>query len=216
MPPLPAHDLRGNLGTWAVPPGQVPAVARALVAALPPESFDPDFHGQALETTYFDTPHFRLRKARRRGKRYVTLRLRCYRGPGGDAHALSAKTEAGKFRQEISPELAEVLRAQGFTSPALQLGGVLPGDLLARLLALIDQEPLLPVVAVCARRYAVEDDRDRLTLDLDVATDTGKRLPTGVLEFKSTDRDAAPPAPLRALGLRPVKLSKFLWATLWR
>jgi hypothetical protein len=216
MPPLPAHDLRGNLGTWAVAPGRVPAVARAMVAALPPESFDPDFRGQDLETTYFDTPGFALRKARRRDRHYVTLRLRCYRGPAGEAYALSAKTESDKFRQEVSPELAEVLLAQGFTSPALQLGGVLPGDILARLVALTDQEPLLPVVAVCARRYAVEDGRDRLTLDLDVATDTGKRLPTGVLEFKSTDPDAAPPGPLLPLGLRPIKLSKFLWAALWR
>ena len=57
---------------------------------------------------------------------------------------------------------------------------------------------------------------DRLTLDLCVATDTGKRLPCGVLEFKSIDAGAGPPGRLPALGLRPIKLSKFLWATLWR
>jgi hypothetical protein len=69
---------------------------------------------------------------------------------------------------------------------------------------------------VCCRRYAVEDKQDRLTLDVDVATDTGKALPTGVLEFKSTVAAAGPPPALSSLGLRPIKLSKFLWATQWR
>jgi hypothetical protein len=55
-----------------------------------------------------------------------------------------------------------------------------------------------------------------LTLDLHVYTDTGKLLPSGVLEFKSTQPDAEPPQPLAAPGLRPVKRSRFLWATLWR
>jgi hypothetical protein len=30
------------------------------------------------------------------------------------------------------------------------------------------------------------------------------------------DADALPPGQLVTLGLRPIKLSKFLWATLWR
>jgi hypothetical protein len=51
-----------------------------------------------------------------------------------------------------------------------------------------------------------------LTLDLGVATDTGKTLLAGVLEHKTTSQPAALDWP-RALGLRPVKLSKFLWAT---
>jgi hypothetical protein len=37
-----------------------------------------------------------------------------------------------------------------------------------------------------------------------------------MLEFKSTPPDAGPPQPLTALALRPIKLSKFLWATLQR
>src|SRR5262249_38396798 len=69
-------DLRHNRATWAVSDGLLPAVARALVVALPAEPFDPNFRGQRLETTYFDTPGFALRKARHRGKRYLTLRLR--------------------------------------------------------------------------------------------------------------------------------------------
>jgi hypothetical protein len=48
---------------------------------------------------------------------------------------------------------------------------------------------------------------------LDAGTDGGKRLHYGVLEWKSTDDGAEVPAPVAALNLRPLKLSKFLWAT---
>jgi hypothetical protein len=72
------------------------------------------------------------------------------------------------------------------------------------------------VVTACARRYARADDTDRLALDLHVDTDTGKQLPAGVLEFKSTQADAEPLQPVAVLHLRPIKLSKSLWATVWR
>ena len=39
------------------------------------------------------------------------------------------------------------------------------------------------------------------------------KLPYGVLEFKSDDPEAPVPASVGELTLRPVKLSKFLWAT---
>jgi hypothetical protein len=71
----------------------------------------------------------------------------------------------------------------------------------------------LPVVTVYCRRYAVEDDQDRLTLDCCVHTDRGKELGYGVLEFKSTQPDESPPGRLVRPALRPLKLSKFLWAT---
>jgi len=87
-----------------------------------------------------------------------------------------------------------------------------PADLLARLLELAVASPVLPVACVQCHRYAVEDDQDRLTLDTEVRTDTGKTLPHAVLEFKST-RPVKPPDALTALHLRPIKLSKFLWAT---
>lgn len=212
MDPLPASNLRRNLGTWAVPTASLPQVAGALRDALPPETYDPDFDGQRLETTYFDTPDFALRQARRRGDRYLTLRLRCY---GADeAYALSAKTEGEKWRQEVPAALADaILRGQ---APPDVFLGLLPGNLLARLQELIGDTELVPVVRVCCTRFAVEDARDRLTLDVAVTTDTGKCLGTHVLEFKSTDRGAPPPGRLGSLDLRPMKLSKFLWATLWR
>jgi hypothetical protein len=210
MLPLPVLDLRRNVATWAVPAARVAAVAAAMLDALPREEFDPTFQGQQLETYYFDTCDFALRKARRRGDRYLTLRLRCY--PNGGA-ALSAKTESVKFRQDIDPKAAALL-LQG--NVGLDDLGMLPADLAARLFELVQDEPLLPVVTVCATRYAVEDDVNRLTLDVGVHTDTGKSLPAAVLEYKSTDADATPPAGLVALGLRPIKLSKFLWATDWR
>jgi hypothetical protein len=208
MAPLPAANLRRNRASWAVPPGLVPAVVARLAELLPREVFDPEFRGQDLRTTYFDSPAFALRRARHRGKKYLTLRLREY---PGDGFALSAKTEAEKWRQEIAPAVAAALLAGG-----RGLGDLLPGHLLARLQELTRGARLVPVVAVRARRYAVEDDRDRLTLDVDVATDTGKCLDTAVLEFKSTDSTAALPGSLLALNLRPIKASKFLWATLWR
>jgi hypothetical protein len=213
MQPLP--DLRNNLGTWAVEPGRLPALARALLESLPLEVYDPGFVGQDLATTYFDTTDFRLRKARRQGDKYVTVRVRCYRPQGGpDFYALSAKTPDAKFRLPLSDKQAESYLRDGLDAgDALRL---LPADLSARFLDLTDGERVLPVVTVLCRRYAVEDDMDRLTLDTDVRTDTGKHLPAAVLEFKSRQAGAQPPEALAALGLRPIKLSKFLWSTLWR
>src|SRR5579864_1709085 len=99
---LPAADLRHNITTWAAPSARLPAAAAALLAALPAEAFDPDFRGQRLDTTYFDTPRFALRKARVKGKRYLTLRLRRYRADGAaPTFAVSAKTETVKVRREI-------------------------------------------------------------------------------------------------------------------
>jgi hypothetical protein len=216
MQPLPAHDLRSNLGTWAVGPTDAVAVAAALLEALPREGFDPDFRGQELETTYFDTAGFDLRRARRRGDRYLTLRIRCYQAAGQEErYALSVKTESEKFRLELAPGQADDLLRAGL-GPGPAFAGLLPAHLLARLDELAGAGRLLPVVTVRARRYAVEDAQDRLTLDAGVTTDTGKCLPCGVLEFKSTDAGASPPGRLPTLGLRPIKLSKFLWATLWR
>jgi uncharacterized protein YjbK len=204
MPPLPATTLRSNLGTWAVATEQLPGLAAVLLEALPAEAYDPLFVGQRLETTYFDTADFDLRKARVKKDRYLTLRIRCY---GGQTYALSAKTESEKWRLEIEPAHAELLLA-GAAQPSADL----PGHLRARLMEL-GAETLTPVVTVCCCRYAVENERDRFTLDVAVKTDTGKCLPHAVLEFKSTDKDAGPPGRLPALGLRPIKLSKFLWAT---
>src|SRR5437763_1269076 len=110
--PLPSQDLRANRGTWAVPCDRLPQLAHDLLALAGPEPFDPDFRGQQLATTYFDTPAFALRKARRQGRRYLTLRVRRY-APPGDAgkgvFALSAKTEQGKFRTELAPAVARAL-----------------------------------------------------------------------------------------------------------
>src|SRR5258708_5600506 len=109
MSAFPAFDLRSNLATWAVPPGPVPAVARVMTEALPLEEFDAAFQGQDLETTYFDTRDFDLRRARNRGDKYLTLRIRCYQP--SDAYALSAKTEDAKYRIVLDSQTAEFLLA---------------------------------------------------------------------------------------------------------
>jgi hypothetical protein len=202
---LPAYDLRSNRGTWAVTACQLPAVAAQMVRALPPEPFDPDFLGQDLTTTYFDTRTFALVKARRQKDRYLTLRLRCYQP--ADVYALSVKTESRKFRQEIVGDLAAMLLADGIG--ATLWPSLLPADLLARLMELADTDRLLPIVALRCRRYAVESVQDRLTLDVDIASDTGKRFPAHVLEFKSTQGN---PDFRLSIPLRPIKLSKFLWS----
>jgi hypothetical protein len=211
MPSLPAQDLRSNIGTWAVSMCQAPTVAKILTDAYPSEKFDPSFQGQDLETTYFDTRGFALRKARSRSDQYLTLRIRCYKP--SYVYALSAKTEGQKFRVQIDPNDAEAAISGNYTNlwPA-----ALPGDLLARLLSIAGDDPLVPVVQVCCRRYAVENQQDRFTFDLGVTTDTGKKLGTNVLEFKSTSPVASAPPALAQLSLRPMKLSKFLWATMWR
>jgi hypothetical protein len=196
-----------------VPACHLPAVAHVLHDVLPNEPWDPHFLGQRLMTIYFDTASFRLRKARAKGERYVTLRVRCYRGADGDElYAVSAKTEAEKFRTEISPEEANDIHGWPPTCGTAPLDH-LPAHLLARVQELAGDEPLVPVVAIYCIRYAVQDTVDRFTLDVEVGTDTGKRLPYAVLEFKSMDAKARPPAPLELIGLRPIKLSKFLWAS---
>jgi hypothetical protein len=206
--PLPAENLRTNLATWAVPIDALPAVANVLHDLLPNEPFDPNFRGQHLETTYFDSADYAMRKARLTKSRYLTLRVRCYESPAGqETYALSAKTESEKFRLEIPPPHAHNL-LDGTAAPAADL----PPHLRARLTEL-GAETLVPVVTVFCRRYAVEDDQDRLTLDCCVYTDRHKHLGYGVLEYKSSNRKAAPPGRLTRLGLRPLKLSKFLWAT---
>jgi hypothetical protein len=211
MQPLPAGTLRTNVATWAVPGPLVPAVAYCLPHLAPTEAFDPTFRGQALETTYFDTLTLALRKARKAGQRYLTLRLRCYRAEGSpEVYALSAKTEGAKWRQEVTPDEADTLLAAPGSG---LLAALLPGDLQARFLELVGDETLAACVRVGCRRYAVENDADRFTLDCGVATDTGKCLPFSVLEHKAADPGAGPPGQLTALPLRPIKLSKFLWAT---
>jgi hypothetical protein len=202
--------MRANLGTWAVPPCLTPAVVGLMREALPCEPYDPEFFGQELETTYFDTLDFDLRKARRRGDKYLTLRVRRYRP--SDVYAVSAKTESDKFRLEIEQEKAEAI-LEGGTSSLVEL---LSADLVARLFGLRAEELLVPVVTVFTRRYSVENEADRMTLDTAIRTDSGKVLPADILEFKSAVRPAAPPSELNKLRLRPVKISKFLWATLWR
>jgi hypothetical protein len=206
MKPLPAAELRSNLATWAVPVPQLPAVGNWMHDALPNESYDPHFRGQVVETTYFDTPAFDLRKARLAKGRYLTLRVRCYQNGQGETYSLSVKTESEKWRQEITPGTAH-----GIVRGTVGLASLLPGHLAARLPELGAGDDLTPVVTVCCRRYAVEDDTDRFTLDVEVRTDLGKRLPFGVLEYKTNtpgpaDWPALPP-------LLPIKLSKFLWAT---
>jgi hypothetical protein len=139
-----------------------------------------------------------------------------------ETYALSAKTESEKFRLEIPPAHAHNLLAG--TAP---IAADLPPHLRARLTELGANTPLkpqgessspgenalVPVVTVFCRRYAVEDDQDRLTLDVCVHTDRHKHLGYGVLEYKCSNRETAPAGRLTRLGLRPLKLSKFLWGT---
>jgi hypothetical protein len=204
---LPLSDLRRNLGTWAVASALLPAAGAALVESLLAEPFDPDFHGQRLTTSYLDTAKLVLRRARARGNRYLTLRVRHYHPTG--LFALSAKTEGAKLRVAIAPAVARAILGGDRDTLAAHL----PAAVVARLAELVDDAPLLPVAEVHCRRFAREDDRDRLTLDTDIHTDTGRRLPFGVLEFKSIDPGAAVPSFAADLGLRPVRVSKFLWST---
>jgi hypothetical protein len=211
--------LRTNIGTWLVPDHVLPFLSRYMTTSLPPESFDQDFHGQWLRTTYFEDSGFRLLKARKEGEQYLTLRIREY--PAGHALSdatqpepafyLSAKTESRKFRVEISSaEVAQHYLHDGLAQGDLEM--LLPPDLLARAYGLTDTAArLVPVVGVTCRRYAVENEMDRLTLDVSIASDRGKALAQSVLEHKQTEETTSSPHP-EALGLRPVKLSKFLWS----
>ncbi len=215
MNSLPAADLRSNVGTWSVSSWQLPALASQMLAVLAPEKYDPDFRGQYLQTTYFDTKTLALRKARLKGDKYVTIRIRCYApgaGPGEKyskgVYAISAKTESQKFRQQIDSQYAEGLLCGGIRPS--ELVGIVPPDIIARIADLAPEAMLIPIVTVCFERFAAENDKHRLTLDVEISSDTGKSFPSHALEQKSTNQDATP---LITLPLRPIKLSKFLWAT---
>jgi hypothetical protein len=211
MSPLSSTDIRTNLATWAVPVSQLAVVGNWMHDALPREPYDRHFRGQRLETTYFDTAEFALRRARRSQGRYLTLRVRCYDNGQAETYALSTKTESEKWRIEIASEMAHDL-----LTGMRPVHDLLPPHLAARLDELTGEQFPAPVVAVTCRRYAVENEVDRFTLDAAVHTSLGKCLPFGVLEFKSSepggDRtrieqfSALPP-------LSALKLSKFLWAT---
>jgi hypothetical protein len=216
MSALPATDLRSNVGTWSVADWQLPALTKQMLEILQPERYDPSFAGQYLETTYFDTRDFALRKARVKGKKYITIRIRCYsparaatRRYSEPVYAISAKTESKKVRNQIDGDIAEALLGMTGIEPS-NLSGLLPAEVIARIVEISHSEPLVPVVTLCFHRFAVEDDRHRLTLDVDIHSDTGRRYPCQVLEQKSTSHEAAS---LISLPLRPIKLSKFLWST---
>jgi hypothetical protein len=183
---------------------------------LPTEEYDPSFEGQYLQTTYFDTCDFQLRKARLNDDKYCTIRIRAYAAterPGASypasAFAVAAKTESEKYRQELEANTAEAVVHRGFPADYSPL----PGHMRARILDITDGAPLIPVVTVCFTRYAVEDATDRVTLDCDIKTSNGKVFPTNVLENKTTCKPAEPRPELLALGYAPIKLSKYLWAT---
>jgi hypothetical protein len=211
--PLPATALLSNRGTWAVPARYLPATTAVMLStpSLSFEKYDLSFRGQHLRTTYFDTLNLDLVKARKQGDRYLTLRVRCYLAEGAvEAYALAGKTENEKWRVALTPDQADAI-LEGLAP----IGDFLPGNLLARLMELAP-DGVQPCVTVCCKRYAVEDDQARLTLDTEVCTDTGKELPACVLEFKSADASHPFPAGIESLHLRPIKLSKFLWAMNWR
>lgn len=219
MANLPATDLRQNVLTLAVPQARLPMVGFGMRSLLPAEDFDPGFVGQYLQTTYFDTQAGDLRQARKKKKKYLTLRIRCYapvQRPGSNyqefTYALSLKTEDGKFRTTLNSGTAEYMIQQG-VSDSSDLAGKVPGAFLARYLDLVGDQPLIPVVTVCFVRYAVESTTDRLTLDTGIATSTGKCFPTNVLEVKTTSRPYEPLPAVTEWALSPIKLSKFLWAT---
>jgi hypothetical protein len=207
-----ADGKRHGCGTWLVPVEKLPAVAKWMTDTLPEEKYDPPFHGQHLHTTYFDTLSLKVRKARNQGDRYAVLRLRCYQPGEEETYALSVKTESEKWRETVSEELAEAL-TQRVAAVLQLLEGTLPSHLMARLLEVTAGQALMPSVMIHCHRYAVENQTERLSLDVNVHTDTGKVLGAGVLEYKNTDAEAVPPGSVWLLGLRPAKLSKFLWAT---
>lgn len=213
MPQLPSQALVSNRATWGVPDNRLPALGSVMHDLLPNESYDPRFVGQDISTDYFDSPRRELIRARRKSRHYLTLRLRQYSPPDGqpNAWALSAKCDLGKWRQQISAQEAHLIRTNQMPDWAETY---LPANLLARLQGLVvDSANLVVCVNVRCRRYAVEDASQRFTLDVGLRTDLGKKYGCSVLEFKSVQEDAPVPSNLQRLSLRPLKLSKFRWAT---
>jgi hypothetical protein len=216
--PLPTNDLRQNVATLAIPEEGLPGVGALMRRLLPSEEYDPEFKGQFLQTTYFDTACLCLRKARINKEDYCTVRIRCYaptQAPGINypegVYALSIKTANGKFRVPLDPTTAETAFVPGSFLDAV--GDLIPGDLLAKLYSLTGEDALQPCVTVCFTRYAVESTTDRLTLDCGITASDGKAYPCSVLEVKTTIKPYTVPDEIQAYRFSPIKLSKFLWAT---
>ena len=122
--------------------------------------------------------------------------------PPNDAYALSAKTEDQKFfRLPIAEDVAYRIVDGDIDA----LAPLLPHELLARFLELTDASPVRTATMVMCRRYAVEDDQDRLTLDTNVRTPVGKRMDFNVLEFKSVKPKPMP------MALANLMLSTLAW-----
>jgi hypothetical protein len=219
MQPLPTTDMRTNVLTLAVPNERLPGIGYCMRRILPAEEYDPQFYGQYLQTTYFDTPRLALRKARLQNAKYLTLRIRCYaptQQPGRNypegIYALSVKTESSKFRVEVPGPDVDRLFLGSYSSDLF--ADYLPADLLARLYELVGEDyPPEPCVTVCCTRYAVESTTDRITLDTGISTSNGKCFPTNVLEVKTTSKPYVAPPEVLDWHLSPIKLSKWLWAT---
>ena len=63
--------LRTNIGTWAVPIAQIPAVTEVMLDNLPPEDYHPTFQGQELIADHKAATTARaLYEARRRIKEW--------------------------------------------------------------------------------------------------------------------------------------------------
>jgi hypothetical protein len=224
MANIPATDLRVNVLTLAVPNERLASVGYCMRSLLPAEEYDPGFQGQYLQTTYLDTPCLKLRKVRLKKRKYLTLRVRSYaptRPPGRNnpdgVYALSAKSEAGKFRAQLPDADAEALLRPGASNTLDLLAHYLPADLLARLYDLVGDcdccSTLAPAVTVTQTRYAVESTTDRITLDCGIATSNGKVFPSSILEVKTTAKPYEPPDAVLKWGFSPIKVSKFLWST---
>jgi hypothetical protein len=88
----------------------------------------------------------------------ITLRIRAY--PGGTL-AISAKTEEEKHRAPFSPHPEGEGPGVRGEFPITDL----PAHLQTHVMEIAGNKPLVPVVTVYTRRYAIEDHEDRFNVD---------------------------------------------------
>jgi hypothetical protein len=122
-------QLPENWAKFCVTTTQLPALAHFMHDYLKNEVYDPNFLGQDLETVNFDTPDFKLCKAREPSSRYATVRLRCY--PNG-MHMFEVKDDGSAGVNEnwaFSTAECEALKsckigARPAASPASRTTGI--------------------------------------------------------------------------------------------
>ncbi|RBQ21854.1 molecular chaperone [Spongiactinospora rosea] len=194
----------------------VPAAALADLAGRLGERFAVLQIGRRRQfrysSTYFDTPDLLTYRQHRQGRRRrFKVRVRAYADSGERWLEVKLSGECGTDKHRVPH------RAAGGALSAEDREFV--SDVVLRGLRTPPPGPLLPILTTDYRRMTLVDRAGaaRLTCDTGLVCHDGRRAfrargDYALVESKSESGDAAPDRALRAMGVRPVSVSKYCMA----